>query len=66
MDTTQQQQLWDRQHAERGSTNGPEGNGLVDIPNKSGILFANMLQPGSVIAEVGTANGRDARYWASL
>jgi hypothetical protein len=63
MDPTQQD-LWNIQHFVRGASNGLEGNALVDIPNDSGILFAEMLPSSSQIAEIGSANGRDARFWA--
>lgn len=61
-----QVKLWDNQHSTRG-LNGLEGNSLRDKPNKSAIVFINYLsQNPSNILEIGCANGRDARYWASL
>lgn len=59
-----QQALWDAQHAVRGAANGLEGDHLVDVPNHSAVLLTELLRPGATIAEVGAANGRDARYWA--
>jgi len=58
-----QQQLWNFQHAQRG-TEGPEGTELCNIPNDSAIEFIHQLKDKSVILEVGSANGRDARFWA--
>lgn len=60
---TDQQTLWDAQHAQRGGTNGLE-DVLADVPNASAVLLGQLVRPRSVIAEVGSANGRDARYWA--
>lgn len=34
-------------------------------PNQSAVEFSNLLKPQSAILEVGSANGRDARFWAS-
>ncbi len=59
-----QQALWDGQHAVRGGQNGLEGDHLVDVPNEAAVMFSGLLAPKSTIAEVGSANGRDARYWA--
>jgi len=58
-----QKQLWDDQHFQRGVT-GEEGNGLRDTPNQAAIHLDSRLVRGSVIFEVGSANGRDARFWA--
>jgi SAM-dependent methyltransferase len=58
--------LWNNQHMNRGTT-GPEANVLRDKPNETAIIFTNYLnQNPSNILEIGCANGRDARYWASL
>lgn len=59
-----QQQLWDMQHAQRGAEAGLEGAALVDSPNELAILLGGMLAPDSSIIEIGSANGRDARFWA--
>lgn len=59
-----QQQLWDKQHARRGGDAGLEGERLVDTPNPSAVAMANLVVANARIAEVGSANGRDARYWA--
>jgi SAM-dependent methyltransferase len=59
-----QQALWDKQHEQRGGQNGPEGNQLLDVPNDAAVLLHELLPPQSVIAEIGSANGRDARFWA--
>jgi hypothetical protein len=59
-----QQELWDRQHARRGGEAGLEGDLLVDTPNDSAVLLGNLVVANARIAEVGSANGRDARYWA--
>lgn len=61
---TYQQTLWNNQHSERG-INGAEGGELCNTPNGSAVIFANALKPNSTILEVGSANGRDARYWAT-
>ncbi len=60
-----QADLWNRQHAERGVV-GPEGTSLLHVPNDAAIYLASILPPSSRILEIGSANGRDARYWASL
>jgi len=57
--------LWDRQHAQRGCF-GPEGDHLLYKPNDTAVQLAECLPASSVILEIGCANGRDARYWASL
>jgi len=62
--STNQEALWDNQHALRGGQNGLEGDQLVDVPNEAAVMFNNLLAPESIIAEVGSANGRDARFWA--
>lgn len=49
----------------RGGHNGLEGDHLVDTPNDSALLLNHLLGASSTIAEVGSANGRDARYWAT-
>jgi hypothetical protein len=59
-----QRQLWDRQHARRGGDAGLEGERLVDTPNPSAVAMGNLVVANARIAEVGSANGRDARYWA--
>jgi hypothetical protein len=61
---TGQQDLWDAQHAMRGAVGGLEGDHLVDVPNDAAVMFGELIGADSVIAEVGSANGRDARYWA--
>jgi hypothetical protein len=61
-----QQTLWDNQHGRRNIV-GNEGTYLRDIPNESAEIFDSCLissVPPKVIFEVGSANGRDARYWA--
>jgi SAM-dependent methyltransferase len=60
-----QQALWDRQHTMRGGQHGPEGDHLVDTPTAAAFLLNNLLNGPSTIAEVGSANGRDARFWAT-
>lgn len=62
---TNQEQLWDKQHAQRGGQQGLEGDHLVDVPNESALLLNRLVRPSATIAEVGSANGRDARYWAN-
>ncbi len=61
---TDQRELWNKQHAVRGTT-GRESNGAAHIPNESAILFHRYLAPVSTIFEAGCANGRDARFWAA-
>ena len=60
-----QASLWDEQHGMRG-TSGPEGDHLLYVPNQTAVTFASHLPQRAVILEIGCANGRDARYWASL
>lgn len=64
VEITNQQALWDEQHTLRGSDDGLEGCHLVDTPNESAVTFNSLLVAEATIAEVGSANGRDARYWA--
>lgn len=61
---TSQQVLWNNQHALRGAQDGLEGHQLADVPNNAAVIFNELLAPRSTITEVGSANGRDARYWA--
>lgn len=63
-DIPNQQSLWNEQHAVRG-TSGPEGADLKFAPNNSAVEFEKKLPKGATILEIGAANGRDARYWAS-
>ena len=42
------------------------GNSLRFTPNDTAVVFAEHLPCSAKILEVGCANGRDARYWASL
>lgn len=58
-----QKNLWDSQHYQRGTT-GLEGTELAFKPNPSAQALNQMLPPQSRIAEVGCANGRDARFLA--
>ena len=58
-----QQSLCDRQHEQRG-TSGLEVGALRDTPNDSAVEFETFLPQHSIILEVGSAKGRDARYWA--
>lgn len=60
---TDQKKLWDAQHFQRG-TEGEEGTGLLNVPNEAAVHLDARLARGSVIFEVGSANGRDARFWA--
>lgn len=60
-----QKDLWENQHQVRGVI-GCEGSVLRNIPNKAAIILGRELSDHSTILEVGSANGRDARYWASL
>lgn len=60
-----QQGLWDAQHTQRGAIQGGlEGDHLVDTPNDAAVLFHQLVVPEARIVEVGSANGRDARFWA--
>ncbi len=61
-----QENLWDAQHAHRGSDCGLEGGTLRDTPNWAGLALANRLPIPSTILEIGCANGRDARFLAAL
>jgi SAM-dependent methyltransferase len=60
-----QADLWDRQHARRGSV-GPEATTLRDMPNEGARLFASYLTRPSSVLEIGPGNGRDARFLAQL
>lgn len=62
-DIPDQIRLWDNQHGIRGST-GPEGSDLINTPNNSAIELIKYLPSKATILEVGSANGRDARFWA--
>ena len=59
-----QQELWDKQHSNRGGDGGLE-NILRFDPNQSGEQFGEIIARKSCILEIGSGNGRDARYWAS-
>jgi SAM-dependent methyltransferase len=63
-DIPDQVELWDIQHCIRGNW-GPEGLLLQNVPNDSAVEFETVLPRQTTILEVGSANGRDARYWAS-
>lgn len=60
-----QQALWDAQHAKRG-VEFECGTSLKFTPNDAAVVFAERLPCSARILEIGSANGRDARYWASL
>lgn len=62
-----QARLWDKQHSSRGNF-GLEATQLRDVPNSSAIEFIGKFGHNirANILEVGSANGRDARFWASL
>ncbi len=57
--------FWDRQHATRGTQQENAGQ-WATTPNETAVLFAQLLRARSSILEAGCANGRDARYWATL
>jgi len=59
-----QKELWNRQHSERGGFGGREDILRFD-PNESAIQFGELIKNNSTILEIGSSNGRDARYWAS-
>jgi|GEM_PF-1082784 len=59
-----QRDLWNTQHATRGASS-IESEELTFAPNEVAVLLHECLAPASRIMEVGAANGRDARYWAS-
>lgn len=58
-----QRDLWNKQHQGRGG-GGPEGTILKGVPNDSAVMLATVLLRGSLILEIGSANGRDARRFA--
>jgi len=58
-----QKEMWDAQHYQRGN-DGEEGRSLRDVPNEAAIHLDARLARNSVILEIGSANGRDARFWA--
>ena len=62
---SKQRELWDKQHQTRG-TFGPEGKELFKTPNKAAVILGNLLNRGNLVLEIGSANGRDARYLASV
>ena len=62
---TCQRTLWENQHATRGAE-VECGSSLRFTPNDTAVKFAEFLPQSSRILEVGSANGRDARYWATL
>ena len=55
--------LWDGSHAQR-NISGPEGTFLRDIPTPPGHDLVSLIPAHSRILEIGSANGRDARFWA--
>lgn len=55
--------LWNEQHARR-NTCGPEGTTLKDVPTPTAIYLGSLIPEHSIILEVGSGNGRDARSWA--
>lgn len=62
---TNQRLLWENQHATRGNKHEC-GSSLRFTPNDTAVKFAEFLPSNSRILEIGSANGRDARYWAAL
>lgn len=59
-----QKLLWDRQHASRGQRH--EGSDALRFtPNPTAVIFHELLPQSAKVLEIGCANGRDARYWAS-
>jgi SAM-dependent methyltransferase len=54
---------WDQQHSQRNIF-GLEGTILRDIPTPTGKYLISLIPPSSRILEIGSANGRDARYWS--
>jgi SAM-dependent methyltransferase len=63
-DQTYQMELWNRQHFTRGGNFGRE-DWLKFIPTQSAVIFNQLIPSRSRIIEVGSGNGRDARFWAS-
>ena len=61
-----QRQLWDNQHMLRGGDTGIEATLLRYTPNDAAVILASALLSPSLIFEVGSANGRDARFLAAL
>ena len=57
-----QQKLWDEQHATRGVQYDRD---LRFIPNQTAEVFNGLLPQSATILEVGAADGRDARFWAT-
>lgn len=56
--------LWNEQHATRG-LKLESSSTYKFTPNTSAVEFESQLNPHSTILEIGSANGRDARFWAS-
>lgn len=63
-DPQYQKELWNKQHAYRGERFGREDE-LKYHPNKSAIEFLRLMPAQANIVEIGSGNGRDARFWAS-
>ena len=63
LDPKYQRALWDRQHAYRGENFGREDL-LKNDPTQSARMFHDLMPRGAKIIEVGSGNGRDARFWA--
>ncbi len=61
---TSQRVLWENQHSTRGLRHECSDEMRLK-PNDTAIAFNSYLRPHSRIIEVGSANGRDARYWAT-
>lgn len=59
-----QESLWNRQHKNRGSA-GQEGTDLKFAPNDLALTMQGLLPDTATILEIGCANGRDARFFAS-
>jgi SAM-dependent methyltransferase len=55
--------LWGEQHSQR-NISGPEGTFLRDVPTPPGYDLISLIPQNSRILEIGSANGRDARFWA--
>ena len=56
----EQVKLWEAQHIARRA----DLDSLLYTPNNFAIMCANYLPHYSRVVEIGTANGRDARFFA--
>ena len=55
-----QKKLWEKQHIKRAD----ESRQIENKPNLFALRCAQLIPEGGKVLEIGSANGRDARYFA--